>query len=680
MSRVYIIRTALLCAVLVSIMGQCFGQDDCEESIDKKTQKYIDGATNKKNDLKKRFDLMKLAVENDENCLRCKLMLGEFYFKRAERNPRISYSSALTQFKELESLCPDYHADLFYYLGVIYYGQEEWSKSKEAFEKFQNFPVDDPTKISKGHEKKMVDVGDVLDEVEFNADLFENPIEFNPIRIEGVSSSSDEYLPVLSPDNETMFYTRKYQKDGKSVLDKYEVEEFTWSKRSAIGSPFDKGKALPSPFNVGDNYGGATISVNNKEMYVTVCRPGKQGYNNCDIYVSRYSKSYNEATGQEELLWSELENLGPNVNTDDGWESQPSLSADGRTLYFATARATSTDNNSGGKSIDIFYTTKDQNGNWGKAKGLGQTINGPGNEKSPFMHGDSRTLYFSADGLPGVGGYDIYFSKLSDNGKWSKPRNIGVPINTTQDEHGLIVATDGTLAYYASSKIQGAKGFDIYGFELPDAAKPEKVLLVKGSVKDDAGQLVEDARIELNYLESKRVDRIAIDQEDGSYATIVNVEREPVVMTIESEEHAFKAQLFNEEKAAKGLVAEVDIELKEVSIGQTYAIDDIKYATSSSDISEGSKAVLTMFAAYLNKNQSLKIAIHGHTDNVGKTADNLTLSTERAFEVMKYLQEQGVPAESMSFKGFGSSKPVADNATAEGKAKNRRTEFVVTAD
>jgi len=636
--------------VLMLLVTQGIRAQECEDELDKKTQKVISTVLNHKTSMKERFDLLNKAVEDNEDCLECKLLLGELSFERAERSTSVSYSRAQRLFEELSAQCPDFHANAHYSLGVIYYSQQEWSKCADSFKTFLDFPTDDPKKVSRSHATKVKDVEDILTEVEFNVELFDNPIDFNPQRIEGVSASLNEYLPMLSPDNNKMFYTPVVKKEGRGILDGAEVEEFTMSERPSIDAQFNKGMKLPSPFNVGDNYGGATLSVNNREMFITVCKPV-----------------------------SELKNLGPNVNSDE-WESQPSLSADGNTLFFATLRSSSVMLEDGSRnSIDIYSSKRDENGHWGVAKSLGPVINTPGDEKSPFMHGDSRTLYFSAKGLAGVGGYDIYFSKLDDKGRWSKPKNIGVPINTPEDEHGLIVATDGSLAYYASANIRGAQGLDIYGFELPERARPEKVLLVKGTVKDESGETVTDARIELNYLESKKVQRLKVDESDGTYATIINVEREPVVMTIESEEHAFEAELFTPEEAKIGLISERDVKLSVVKVDTPYAINDINYATNSSELNKNSKSVLKVFAQYLIRHPDMRIAIHGHTDNVGVPDENLTLSTERAFEVMKYLQENGVSADVMTFKGFGQTTPVADNGSESGRAQNRRTEFVITA-
>lgn len=667
-----------LLVILFFWSGILFAQE-CEDVVDAKQQKLIEKAENrKKYDVKERIKFLQEAIEEGEECLSCRLMLGQLLYKRARVNPGTSFSLAQSEFQAVYDRCPQFHADVSYYLGIIHFAQQEWSESLEAFDTFLEFPVDDPSKLPKDWSRKVQDVNGILSEVEFNAEFFDKPVPFDPKKVENVSGPSDEYLPMISPDNEHIYYTRKYIRKAKGDLYGRQVEEFTISSRPTIDAAFDGGERLAPPFNQGDNYGGATISVDNREMFVTVCRPDASGYNNCDIYSSRLDKVYDESQGKEVWQWSELENLGSNVNTREGWESQPSLSADGKTLYFATVRGSTMTTTTGDPSTDIFMTSRSEDGSWGRAVPVGDGLNTAGNDKSPFMHGDSRTLYFSSDGRTGAGGYDIYFSRLKDDGSWTEPKNIGIPINTPEDEHGLIVSTDGKWAYYASSKLAGSKGFDIYRFELPEAAKPEKVVLVRGTVKDEDGEPQQEARIQLNYVESKRVESVELDTRDGSYATIVNVEREPVVMTIEEENKAFNAELITEEDA-ETLIKEVEVELKDEKLGEPYTINDIYYETNSAQIDEDSKAVLIVFSQYLSERSDIKVAIHGHTDDVGGKESNLTLSTERAFEVMRFLQDQGVPSGRLSYKGFGPNKPVASNATETGRAKNRRTEFIITA-
>lgn len=653
-------------------------QQTCDPSENKKVQKLLSQAADKKKyDSKERYAFLQQAVEEDENCAECFFILGELAFDRAKSGGS-SMSGAIKYFEQCAALCEHYHSEVYYYLGVAYYGQENFPNALKYFKLFMEFPEGDETKFAKDFNTKYENVEALLPEIEFYAEFLNNPVPFNPKIVQGVSSEWDEYLPMLSPDNELLFFTRKLEKKAKGDLYGRQVEEFTMSKRASYNSPFDAGTALPAPFNLGDNYGGVTLSVDNREMIITVCKPGKQGYNNCDLYSTKYEKSYNERTGKEEFIWLGLENLGTNINTEDGWEAQPSLSSDGKQLFFATAREHSTPDADGNPTIDIYYSKRAADGTWGQAKSIGDVINTGGQEKAPFMHTDSKTLYFSANGRPGAGGYDIYYTRQNEDGTWTQPKNIGIPINTAEDEHGLIVATDGKLAYYASKGIPGARGLDIISFEMPEKARPDKVLLVKGELKDDKGNVVKDAKIELHYAESKKTVSVPVNNEMGDYVAIINVEHEDVVMTIEKEGHAFEAHVYTKVMAEKtGSVTELKSEVKAVKVGEPYTIHDIHYATNSSEINPESQLILKQFAAYLNKNPKFKIEIQGHTDNRGDAELNKVLSHERAFEVKRYLQDEGVDGQRITYNGFGPAKPIADNSTEAGRAKNRRTEFVL---
>lgn len=311
--------------------------------------------------------------------------------------------------------------------------------------------------MSKSYDKQYAEVEALMPELGFYADFYRNTGNLNPEPVPNVSTTTDEYLPMLSPDNEMLFFTRKRQVKAKGDLVARDVEELTEARRKSTAEEFNAGRVLPDPFNTGDSYGGVTISLNNKEMFVTVCGPANaSGYRNCDIHRSHFNSKFNLDAGGQEWEWEGLEEIGDAVNGPGSWESQPSLSGDGRTLYFAT-------NREGSKGIDIYYSTREGKGKWSPAQPV-PGINTEGDEKAPFMHADSRTLYFAAkpaangSGHKGIGGYDIFFSRLNDDGSWTKPRNIGHPINTDQDEHGLIVSADGRTAYFASGRFKEREG------------------------------------------------------------------------------------------------------------------------------------------------------------------------------------------------------------------------------
>jgi outer membrane protein OmpA-like peptidoglycan-associated protein/tetratricopeptide (TPR) repeat protein len=659
----------LLFALLFSIAFKTQSQDDCTDDLSKKITKLIDEGNNRKYLIREQIDFFKEALEIDESCLECKFQLGLLYFEKAKGGSG-SYTNSTNYFHELVAQCPTYHSDAWYYLGLTAYGQQDYEEALKAFNEYIHFPPDDASKFSKNSDKKYDDVKEVIEEIEFFAEFYGNPVPFEPEVVMNVSTKGDEYLPMISPDNELIFYTGKYNKKAKGDLFAKEIELFMWSKRPELDAEFEEGEAMDQPFNLGDNYGGVSISINNKELYVTVCKPRSDGYNDCDIYVTRFEETFDEKYGSWDWGWSELENLGPNINTNDGWEAQPSITADGNTLYYATAREASINH-----SIDIYVSERQADGTWGKSHPIKANINTSGNEKSPFIHSDSKTLYFSSDGRLGAGGYDIYYTRQDTVGNWSEPINIGHPINSEKDEHGLIVSTDGRTAYYSTNRLEGIGGFDIYRFAMPVEAKPENVILIKGEIKEADEFDIEATKITIKNLQTEAIREVDINMDDGKYAVVINIERNDYLLQIEKEEAAFEAFVFTSVHSEKVGVANIDFDPETIEIGTDYVINDIYYATNSADVDKSSLWVLDAFADYLIRYPNLKVMILGHTDDVGDKLANYALSADRAFTVIEYLQSKGVPTGRVDFKGYGETKPIATNKTPEGRALNRRTEF-----
>ncbi len=650
---------------------------NCGPSDSKKAQKLLDNAMNDSRlELSERIDLFRKSLEADPECIEC--LFGKAraeYGLAVEQNT--GYDRAYTDFVEVLTSCPNYHADAYYYAGIIAYANQDYENAQQYFEGFLSFDQSQG-KISRDHEVKEGDIASVLPEVRFYNDFYSNPVEYNPRRLENINTSAGEYLPMLSPDNRLIFFTRKSKEKAKGDLYAREVERFMMAEQIPQSKEYNNAEALPPPFNVGDNYGGVSLSLDNREMFVTVCKPVSSNYKNCDLYVSHYQQETNDA-GKVIYNWTGLENLGPNVNTSDGWEAQPTLSADGNTLYFATIRENTTKDKEGNPTIDVYYTERSADGSWSQAKSIGGTINTDGNDKSPVLHADSRTMYFASNGHLGAGGYDIFYSKQEKDGSWTKPKNIGYPVNSPQDEHGLVVSTDGKIALFSSSNVSSAQGLDIFAFDVPKEAQPEKVLILKGDVKNEKGELVNDARLEIKYAATKEVKEVDVDDRDGSYAAVVNLRKdEDVVVSVKSdtEDLAFNTRVFTLADTAE-TVRDLEMEVEKLESGKTYRMNDIRFATGSSEIDEASKSVLAEFADYLEENPNYRVEIYGHTDDVGDAEANLVLSTDRAFEVFGFLQEAGVNPDKMDFKGFGESKPLVPNNSDADRAINRRTEFKI---
>jgi outer membrane protein OmpA-like peptidoglycan-associated protein len=577
--------------------------------------------------------------------------------------------------KTLEQ-CSDYHADCFYYLGVINYSQTDKAEAIRWFKEFTKYKNSDNNRYPADYDKKLKDVKEVLEEMQDEENLLTNAVPFESTIVKNVSSENDEYFPMISPDNELIFYTRKLSKANlgdERYKDAMTIEEFTFSQRPDLQAEFDKGEALKAPFNDGtfSNYGSATLSVDNKEMIICACKKikvGERDYNNCDLYITTFERT---GEGGNDFKWSPLKNMGSGINTPDGWEAQPSLSSDGQTLFFTASRPSTRDN-------DIFISKRNSDGSWGQARPFDE-INTDGKDKSPFLHQDSETLYFvssTSSTRKGVGGLDIFYVR-EENGKWLEPKNIGYPINSKEDELGLFVSTDGKRAYY-SSRMGG--NWNIYSFELYEEARPKPVAIIKGELKDEKGEPVTDATIEISYSGSEEVSKVKVNGNDGKYATVVKLSKpQDVMITVQKDGHAFDSKLISKEEVKKEqvVIKNNDLNVKPLKVGEAYTINDILYATNSAELTEKSKFILKGFAKFLEKNPSIEVAIQGHTDDQGDDALNLALSDSRAKGVKEYLVSLGISEDRLNAKGFGESAPKVPNSSDQNRAKNRRTDFVI---
>jgi outer membrane protein OmpA-like peptidoglycan-associated protein len=277
----------------------------------------------------------------------------------------------------------------------------------------------------------------------------------------------------------------------------------------------------------------------------------------------------------------------------------------------------------------------------------------------------------------GLGGYDIFYTKLDEKGGWQKPVNIGYPINSPDDELGFFVSTDGTQGFFSSNKYNGKGGWDLYSFDLYDAIRPERVLFIKGNVKSESTLEPLKARIELQNLETKRTSEIPMDTLTGNYVAVAPFNSD-YIMTVKKAEHVYESKYISRVDSVFKTPAKLDIEMKPIELNKSYRINDIYFLFNSYDLTLESKVVLDQLLDFLNENRTISIQVQGHTDNIGNDASNLKLSANRAQSVYTYLVEQGIAASRLTYKGFGKSMPVADNDTEEGRAKNRRTVFVIT--
>lgn len=681
-------KKSLFISISIFTLTIAFAQDDdaaCN-APSKKVLKYIADAKNASSlqEVQKNYQE---AIKLDENNATAYYEYGLFYYKYAmsqyrdnpDPNPgdkALNKSRAMLE-KAVE-LCADFHADCYYYLGAIAYNFKEMDKANANFQKFIDFKSDETSRFPADYKKKLDDIQKVMAKTAEEIDFTKNPVPYNPSIVPNVSSKSDEYFPMISPDNDLMFYTRKVDRTNKGDMMKNIVEEFTFSERSGgyLGK-FDDGKPFKYPFNDGSfqSYGAATMSLDNKEMVLCACKDEKidgQTYRNCDLYITHFERT---GEGGNDYKWTPLENMGPQINSPRGWDAQPSLSADGNTLYYTTLRA----GRDATQDNDIWIAERNADGTWGSGKPFTE-INTAGKDKSPFLHQDSETLYFVSsvsDSRKGVGGLDIFYTRR-ENGKWSEPKNLGYPINSVEDEIGLFVSLDGKTAYFSS---RASGNWDIYSFELYPEARPKAVKLIKGELKDEEGNPIKDAEIEVAYAGSDETKTFKVNGNDGKYAAIVKVDNteEDVIVSAKKEGAAFSSKMITSEELKKEdpVVRGEDMEVKELKEGEAYTINDILFATNSYALTDKSKFIIKQFARFLKTHNTIEVLIQGHTDDIGDDNKNLILSQNRAEAVKQYLVDLGVASARLSSIGYGETQPKVENVSDENRAINRRTEFLI---
>jgi outer membrane protein OmpA-like peptidoglycan-associated protein len=475
--------------------------------------------------------------------------------------------------------------------------------------------------------------------------------EFQPRRLpDTVNMYAMQYFPVLTADEQELIFTRRV---GGGQNDD---EDLVVCRKDSLGRwlpPVSISPNINSPMNEGT----CTISADGRQLIFTSCI-GRRGYGSCDLFESR-------KVGEE---WSRPVNLGPDVNSP-AWESQPSLSSDGRTLYFVS------DRRGGVGNKDIYVSYKLENGRWTKAENLGPNINTPYDEISPFIHVNGRTLFIASNGKPGFGGYDIYRSEY-DNGAWSAAENFGSPVNNHEDQFSLFITRDGERGFYSHEDNFKVNSSMLFEMQVPEEMRLKyKSNYVKGTIRDAKSKNPLGARVELfNINKNELTSVVQADSVSGEYL-IVLTQGADYALYVSHPGYLFKSLNFNYEIEEQLTPVALDVLLDPAKAGAFAVLNNIFFDLNKFDLKEKSVTELEKVVRFLTENPSLRIEIAGHTDNVGAPAYNLQLSQKRAQSVSSYLVAHGINPARLTQKGYGAQKPLVPNDSEENRQINRRIEF-----
>ena len=562
------------------------------------------------------------------------------------------YARSEQDFEAVIALDESFNSRALYQLGLVEVRQEKYAEAVPHYRQYLDAVGE--------NSRRRARVEKYLAQAEFAAELVANPVPFNPVSLgPNINTPAAESLPSLSADGQLLVYTvlANGQEDFYySVLQ----DNDEW----APGQPL-------TGVNTRENEGAQSISADGNLLFFAGCQ-WPDTYGSCDLYYAR----------QKNGEWGNLRHAAPPLNTQY-WDTQPSLSANGDYLYF-------TSNRPGGYGKgDIWRSKRNLDGSWGAPENLGPTINTDGHEQSPFIHADGQTLYFASDKHLGMGDLDLFLTRLSSEGEWQEPQNLGYPINTIIDEGALIISLDGKTAYYTTAR-NTEKGqplnLDIYKFDLPGSLQPEPVTYVEGVVRDaDSGELLSGVEVVIRTDETTESFARLQTLEDGSFLVVLPIGQNYALEASEDGYLFYSDRFELAENFSQEEPYSLAIELQpvpttgvgEVTKREPIVLRNVLFATGSAELLPVSEPELDRLVSLLEEFGNLRIKINGHTDDVGDEASNLELSEARAKAVLDYLVAKGIAVDRLRYEGFGETRPIADNNNEEGRSFNRRTEFEV---
>jgi len=596
------------------------------------------------------------AIEKAPEFTEAYSLLSNVFVEKGDLKKAVEYKEKMLQ------TTTNFSKSEYFYLASMLMAQGDYQKCKQYAAMYLETRNANPLFVKRCQE--------YIRNSDFAMEAMRHPVEFNPKNMGGnINTNNPEYFPSFTADDSTLLFTRLI--DDSRVMDRIQKQEDIFITHKMSDGVWVNAQPVSRNINTVANEGAPTLSADGKYIIFVGCATGpdrtygedREGYGSCDLFVS-------ERIGNE---WTKPVNMGAPINSSH-WETQPCFSSDGKTLYFVRGLVRPRERRDP-QNQDIYKTEILPNGTWSKPERLGDNINTPGREESVQIHPDGQTLYFSSNGHTGMGGMDLYMSRMDATGRWGKAINLGYPINTFNNENSLLVSSNGEIALFASDREGGFGDLDLYSFDMPKSIRPIQTTFMKGLVYDEETKKPLAAKFQLIDLKTGKVFKAAIANSGSGDFIVALPKNKDFALIAEHDGYFFYSKNYSLDKLQKnkdGFL--IDVPLKPIKKDETFVLENIFFDVNKWDLKPQSITELNKLKKILEENPTMKIELGGHTDSDGDDAKNQILSENRAKAVVDWLVKNGIEANRLSYKGYGETKPIVPNDSVENKAKNRRTE------
>ena len=612
---------------------------------------------NGRGNLKGAEEYLQKSLAKDSTFSEAYILLSQVKVKMGDINSAIFYKEKMMTLNPIIPLVE------YFYLAGMHMAIGSYEKCLKNAVRYKNSPLADQRYIGR--------IDKLIENCEFAIEAIKNPVDFDPINLgSSINSELPEYFPSITADDSTFLFTRRVNDLSapggrqEEIFVSKKTPNNNWSNSSLVSN------AINSKYNEG----APTFSPDGQYIIFVGCETGakgdyeygddRKGYGSCDLFYSQ-----NNGTN-----WSKPVNLGSKINSKH-WETQPSFSSDGKTLYFIRGMTYDRQRRNPDNQ-DIYVTTITEDGQWSKPEKLPPNINSPHREESVQIHPDGKTLYFSSNGHPGMGGMDLYMSRKLDDNTWSDPINLGYPLNTYKNDISILISPKGDKGYFSSDREGGYGDLDLYSFNVDKKFKPLPITFIKGKIIDAESKLPLFAFFQLTDLKKGNIIS-QMQSKLGNGEFLITVPKNiDFALHAEKEGYMFYSRNIYRDNLSLSKDGFLIIELEKVKPG-TFILENIFFEKSKSSLKKSSLVELNKVLKLMQINPDLKIQISGHTDSDGDDDFNLELSVNRAKSVVNWLIENNIDQNRLSFKGYGETRPIEENNSIANKAKNRRTELTI---